>query len=82
MTDKNRMPKKGEFVKVVDEFGQLHDGLVTNCWNRTTNIVYVTADDTKTDQYGNQIERQTSCMHKLDTSAPGRYWYFDGETFA
>lgn len=81
MSDKSRMPVIGEFVKVVDEFGGPHDGLVTNAWARTTNVVYVTGDKTKTDQYGQQIERQTSCMHKLDTSAPGRYWYFADETF-
>jgi len=81
MSDKSRMPVIGEFVKVVDEFGRLHDGLVTNAWNRTTNVVYVTGDEAKTDQYGRQIERQTSCMHKLDTSAPGRFWYFSDETF-
>lgn len=76
-----RTPKKGQHVKVVDEFGNLHDGLVTNCWNMTTNVVYVTDNDAKTDQYGNQVEHQTSCMHKRDTSAPGRYWYFPDETF-
>ncbi len=40
--DKSRMPVVGEFVKVIDEFGRPHDGLVTNCWNRTINVVYVT----------------------------------------
>jgi len=86
-----RTLSKGMTVKVVNEVGKLFDGLVTNNWGNTEvedgkagptiNVLYVTDDDTKTDPYGNQIERLSSCSHKLNSSAPGRYWYFLDETF-
>jgi hypothetical protein len=83
--------KTGMYVKVVDEVGQVHDGLVTNAWGTKTvadgaagptiNVLFVTDDATKTDPYGNQIERMSSCSHKKNSAAPGRYWYFSDETF-
>lgn len=86
-----REVKNGMFVKVVDEVGRTHDGLVTNCWGGTKvpdgkpgptiNVVYVSDDSTKTDPYGQQIERLSSCSHKLNTAAPGRFWHFPDETF-
>lgn len=86
-----RTLKNGDPVMVVDEFGQVHHGLVTNSWGKQTvkdgeagpcvNVLYVSHDETKQDPYGSQIERLSSCSHKLSTSAPGRYWYFPGEVF-
>lgn len=86
-----RTLSKGMTVKVVNEVGKLFDGLVTNNWGNaevedgkagpTINVLYVTDDDSKTDPYGNQIERLSSCSHKLNSHAPGRYWYFPDETF-
>ncbi len=86
-----RKLENGMHVKVVDEVGTLHDGLVTNCWGNnevedgkagpTINVLFVTSDPTKRDQYGEQIERLSSCSHKLNSHAPGRYWYFPDETF-
>lgn len=86
-----RTLSKGMTVKVVNEVGKLFDGLVTNNWGNsevedgkagpTINVLYVSDDDSKTDPYGNQIERLSSCSHKLNTAAPGRYWYFPDETF-
>lgn len=88
---KTRKLVKGMFVKVVDEVGVLHDGLVTNNWGDcdvedgkagpTINVLFVSDDQSKTDQYGTQIERLSSCSHKLNSHAPGRYWYFPDETF-
>ncbi len=81
----------GQFVKVVDEHGHVHDGLVTNQWGNKTvkdgvagpciNVLYVVDDEAKRDPYGNQIERLSSTSHKLSTTAPGRYWYFPDEKF-
>lgn len=71
-----RMPKKRDKVRVVDSTGKHHDALVTNHWNHTINAVYVTDDDSKTDTYGNQIERITSCVHQSLTAAPGYFWYW------
>lgn len=86
-----RTLQKGMTVKVVNEVGKLFDGLVTNNWGNTEvedgkagptiNVLYVSDDDSKTDPYGNQIERLSSCSHKLNSHAPGRYWYFPDEAF-
>jgi len=86
-----RKLENGMHVKVVDEVGVVHDGLVTNCWGNsevedgkagpTINVLFVTADTSKRDQYGDQIERLSSCSHKRNSHAPGRYWYFPDETF-
>lgn len=88
---KKRVLKDGMHVKVVDEFGKLHDGLVTNSWGDTEvedgkpgpciNVLFVSDDTSKQDQYGTQIERYSSTSHKLSTEAPGRYWFFPDETF-
>lgn len=83
--------KIGMFVKVVDEVGVTHDGLVTQQWGHAKvkdgeagpciNVLYVVDDPARSDPYGNQIERLSSCSHKRSTPAPGRYWYFPDETF-
>lgn len=72
----------GQTVKVVDEVGVLHDGLVTNAWGEgdsnvqnCINVLFVTKDPAKRDQ----IERLSSCSHRDDTSAPGRYWFITGD---
>jgi len=88
---KERKVKNGDHVKVVDEHGVLHDALVTNCWANdavpdgkpgpSINCLFVTSDSSKRDQYGDQIERYSSTSHKLNTTAPGRYWYWPDETF-
>lgn len=86
-----RTLKNGMAVKVADEHGVIHDGLVTNQWGPSEvedgkagpciNVLFVSEDETKRDQYGTQIERLSSTSHKLSTSAPGRFWYFPDETF-
>jgi len=86
-----RTMTNGMCVKVADEHGVIHDGLVTNCWGNsevedgkagpTINVLFVTSDPAKRDQYGEQIERLSSCSHKLNTQAPGRFWFFPDETF-
>ncbi len=86
-----RSIKNGDHVMVVDETGGLHHGLVTNCWSSaptpegkagpTINVLFVTSDSSKRDQYGDQIERYSSTSHKLNTTAPGRYWYWPDEVF-
>lgn len=89
---KTRTIKDGDHVKVVDEHGYLHDGLVTNSWGNqseyedgkpgpTVNVLFVSNDPAKRDQYGEQIERLSSCSHKLNSHAPGRYWFWPDESF-
>lgn len=77
--------KQGQAVKVVDELGVLHDGLVTANWGNDNqpsgciNVVYVSKDEKKRDQYGQQKEHLSSCSHRDMTSAPGRYWFITGD---
>jgi hypothetical protein len=75
--------KVGSAVKVVDEVGVLHHDLVTANWSseRSTcaNVVFLSADETKTDQYGRQSEHLSSCSHRDVTTAPGRYWFIEGD---
>jgi hypothetical protein len=83
--------KVGDAVQVVDENGIEHTGLVTANWQNMAgeatydetqpvyialNVVFVSADSTKTDSYGRQTEHLSSCMHRsVAGTCPGRYWY-------
>jgi hypothetical protein len=81
----------GDGIKVVDSHGVQHDALVSQHWGDgrktlkegefmpTINVAFISSDSTKTDQYGRQIERDTSVPHKSNTDAPGRYWFFPDE---
>lgn len=81
----------GDHVKVVDEQGRLHDALVTQQWGQpgrvikggeqppAINVLFCSSDAEKMDPYGRQIERLSSCSHKSQTTAPGRFWYFPDE---
>lgn len=73
-------PQIGEIVEYVDHHGKPHKAIVTANWsggqeNGAINLVFVSADDAKTDQYGRQIERDTSVVHKSRQTAPGNFWY-------
>ena len=87
----------GGHVKVVDVLGVEHDALVTVVWNSghtaekfreiysqwpSLNVLYVSGDENKNDQYGRQIERDlTSLCHRdVQNGCPGRYWFFPDET--
>jgi hypothetical protein len=80
--------KAGDAVIVADEFGVEHDGLVTEAWVSATggqyddqrgpaiNVVFVSGDEKKTDQFGRQIEHLSSVAHRsMKGECPGRYWY-------
>lgn len=72
----------GDAVTVVDESGVVHDGLVTaihgeerDDWKPLINAVFVSADATKYDGYGRQIERLSSLSHESHPhAAGGRFW--------
>lgn len=73
--------KTGDAIRVCDENYVDHDGLVTTVHGGgetpTINAVYVSADATKRDPYGQQLERLSSLPHKSLTQGmprPGRYW--------
>jgi hypothetical protein len=72
------VPKVGDAVKVTDETGHQHDGLITAYFGGerfgAANVMFVSDDPTKTDPYGRQVERLSSTAHKSGTTAPGRFW--------
>lgn len=72
-----RQPKFGEPAVYVDPVGQAHPALITAVWGeKCVNVVLVTRDASKTDVYGRQIERQTSCNHQSQHAAHGNYWRY------
>lgn len=74
--------KPGDAVIAVDEYGVRHNALVTIYHdggmerpNMACNVVYVSADPSKHDPYGQQVERLSSLSAKSETTAPsGRYY--------
>lgn len=70
----------GQLVKWHDSKGNEHDALVTAVWGATCiNLVVVSKDESKTDQYGRQIERNTSSSHGSVNKVHGFYWRFADE---
>lgn len=58
-------------LQCVDE----HEGKIYPCTEACCNLVYVTTDSMKRDDYGRQIERQSSVCHKSSMGGcHGRYW--------
>lgn len=77
----------GQCVDFVDPYGKAHEGLVTAIhgdrkqlengeWTPvpSINVVFVSDDHAKTDQYGRQLERYTSVVHESNQSAHGMFW--------
>lgn len=62
---KENMRKQiGDTVTFIDDKRKEHNALVTAVWSDTCiNIVLVSDDESKTDQYGRQLERHTSVSH-------------------
>lgn len=75
-----RTPKVGQVVIYHDEVGMPAPGLVTAVWSPSTiNILIVSTDENKQDDYGRQIERFSSRTHKTYLNAHGNYWRFEDE---
>ena len=69
------MVKVGDHVIYCDSKGIDHNALVQIVWGpECVNLVFIAADENKKDQYGRQIEHQTSVTHAGPTTAHGRYW--------
>lgn len=75
--------KIGDWVLFADQFGKEHPAFVTSVFDNgnpdeyptpSLNVVYVSDDSTKTDQYGRQLERATSVPHESNQSAHGYKW--------
>lgn len=52
------------------------DGVEEQEYHPAVNLVFVTGEDSKTDPYGRQIERESSVVHRGDQSAHGNFWNF------
>jgi hypothetical protein len=79
----NAMERKleiGKDVVYVTPKGERRNALVTAVWSDIgCNVVFVTADETKTDPYGRQTERAASVIHKSQQPAPGNFWAWPDE---
>ena len=75
----------GCMVVYTDEVFQDHNALVTAIWGdpdnpRTCiNLLWVSGDESKQDQYGRQIERATSISYHTQHTAGGFCWRFPDE---
>ena len=52
------------------------DGQEEQEYHPSVNLVFVTGDDSKTDPYGRQIERESSVVHRKEQGAHGNFWDF------
>jgi hypothetical protein len=67
------MLKPGDPVIYTDEIRIDHNAVVTAVWSADLiNVVFVSPDESKTDSYGRQIERQTSVSRYSETNNFGR----------
>ena len=76
------MPEIGDMVTYVDPRGNQFKALVTAVWPHEypntqepgLNLVIVSNDPSQTDDYGRQIIRPCSIVHKSGQAAPANYW--------
>lgn len=69
------MINTGDNVIYTDEHRIDHLALVTMVWSiDCINLVHMSKDDKKTDDYGRQIERVTSVGRKSETFNSGRHF--------
>lgn len=80
MMIEQRVPRVGNRVIWHESTGTAHEALITAVWGPTCiNVVFVSGDENKQDNYGRQIERATSCNHKSIMRLHGFYWRFEDE---
>lgn len=71
----------GKPILFADPWGVEHMAFITYCFSvgkddfpMCVNLVYVSKDGAKTDQYGRQVERYTSVMRRGEFSAHGMWF--------
>ncbi len=73
MVEMDAEVRVGDAVIFVDPIRNEHDALVTAVWSKDCiNVVFVSADESKTDSYGRQIERETSVSRHSESNCFGR----------
>lgn len=71
---------EGQKVTYVDSHAMEREALVTRVFHGMSgaadgcNLVFVSDDPSRTDSYGQQIERSTSVPHQSGQPAHGNYW--------
>jgi hypothetical protein len=83
MTTDQQGPAIGAAVVYTDPKGQDHEAIVTNAYGTSIqgaiNVAFVSADTSRTDTFGRQIERETSVLHQTIQPTHGRFWRHVGE---
>lgn len=84
-----RIVKEGDHVIFTDTHRRQHSALVTEVWDSgaeqrmdslpALNLLYVVSDDTRMDQYGRQIERESSVVHRKMNSAEANCYQLTSE---
>jgi hypothetical protein len=75
-----RVPQVGDSVIFCDTHGVDHNGLITVVHNANcVNLLHISGDISKQDQYGRQIERPSSVSRMSDSTAHGYYFRFPDE---
>jgi hypothetical protein len=70
----------GDVIVFVDSVGNQHSALVTAWWGPDCcNLVIVSGDEQKRDDYGRQTERYTSVSRKTEGHPHGNYFMEVGE---
>lgn len=88
MTPEEAGLKVGGHVVYVDPKGVQRDALIQIVWSQDVypgdypciNVVVISADSNRQDQYGRQIEHVTSLVHKDKQGAHGNYYMLPGDT--
>lgn len=88
----SRHPQVGDSVVCHDSKGKAHNALITCYFGQNVdedveckfeigcaNLVWVSSDESRKDDYGRQTERQTSLVHKSSMPAHGNYWRWPDE---
>ncbi len=83
----NKSPEVGQRVIFHDAKGNARDALILIVWDPKShgdmlgciNLVIVSDDENKQDQYGRQIERESSVVHKSNSNVHGNYWRYENE---
>jgi len=75
-----RIPQVGDVVVYHDETAVPHNALVTAVWGaKCINLLFVSQEEARRDQYGRQIERKSSSTHKSAFNVHGNYWRWPEE---
>jgi len=74
-----KQPVPGDVLVWHDPKGVPHNALRTVNWGTCINLVLVSGDENKKDQYGRQIEHQTSISHVSQNKTHGFNWRWPGE---